>query len=85
MLRMDNITDTVVRHYTADFSDARGPYQNFFLQRYMDSYRIELSEFIKKIRGEESTSPTFEDARQALVIADAATESAATGKTITLS
>jgi myo-inositol 2-dehydrogenase/D-chiro-inositol 1-dehydrogenase len=84
MLRMDNITDTVVRHYTADFSDARGPYQNFFLQRYMDSYRIELSEFIKKIRGEESTSPTFEDGRQALVIADAATESAATGKTITL-
>lgn len=84
MLRVENITDTVVRHYTADFVEAREPYQNFFLQRYMDSYQIELSEFIKKIQGEESTSPTFEDGRQALLIANAATESAATGKTITL-
>jgi myo-inositol 2-dehydrogenase / D-chiro-inositol 1-dehydrogenase len=84
MVRVENITDTVVRHYTADFVEAREPYQNFFLQRYMDSYRIELSEFIKKIQGEASTSPTFEDGRQALLIANAATESAKTGDTITL-
>lgn len=84
MLRVENITDTVVRHYTANYVEAREPYQNFFLQRYMDSYRIELSEFIKKIQGEASTSPTFEDGRQALLIANAATESAKTGDTITL-
>lgn len=84
MLRVENITDTVVRHYTANFVEAKEPYQNFFLQRYMDSYRIELSEFIKKIQGQESTSPTFEDGRRALLIANAAAESAASGKTVFL-
>jgi myo-inositol 2-dehydrogenase / D-chiro-inositol 1-dehydrogenase len=84
MLRVENITDTVVRHYTADYVEAREPYQNFFLQRYMDSYRIELSEFIKKIQGHESTSPTFEDGRQALVIANAAAQSAISGETVLL-
>lgn len=82
MLRVENLTDTNVRHYTAHMVEARPAYQNFFLERYMDSYRNELDEFIKKIRGEESNSPTFEDGRMALVLANAATESARTGQTI---
>lgn len=84
MLRVENMTDTGVRHYTADYTEAREPYQNFFLQRYMESYQRELGEFVKKIQGQPSTSPTFEDGRQALLIADAATESAQTGKTVLL-
>lgn len=85
MLRVENLTDTNVRHYTANMVEARPAYQNFFLERYMDSYRNELDEFIKKIRGEESNSPTFEDGRMALRLADAATESAKTGQTIEIS
>ncbi|MBT5576571.1 MAG: inositol 2-dehydrogenase [Microbacteriaceae bacterium] len=85
MLRVENLTDTNVRHYSATQVEARGPYQNFFLERYMDSYRNELEEFLKKIRGEASNTPTFEDGRMALVLANAATESAKSGTTISVS
>jgi myo-inositol 2-dehydrogenase/D-chiro-inositol 1-dehydrogenase len=85
MLRVENITDTNVMHYAAGHAEAKGPYQNFFLERYMDSYKNELTEFIKKVRGEPSQSPTFEDGRMALLLANAATQSAETGTTVAVS
>lgn len=84
MLRVENLTDTNVRHYTEHFVEQREPYQNFFLQRYMDSYRLELAEFIKRVQGEPSNSPDFEDGRAALVLADAALQSAQSGKTVSV-
>jgi myo-inositol 2-dehydrogenase/D-chiro-inositol 1-dehydrogenase len=82
MLRVENLTNTNVRLYTEHNAEVKEPYQNFFLERYMDSYRLELVEFIKKVNGQASNSPTFEDGRSALVIANAALESAQTGKTV---
>jgi len=84
MLRVENVSDTLVRHYGQSGVEALEPYQNFFLQRYMDSYRLELGEFVTKIRTGESTSPTFEDGRSALILANAATLSAQTGVTVAL-
>lgn len=84
MLRVENLTDTNVRLYTSELTEAREPYQNFFLERYMASYHNELEEFLKWVRGEESSTPTFSDGRMALVLANAATESAKTGRTIDL-
>ena len=71
-----------VRLYTEHNAEVKEPYQNFFLERYMDSYRLELAEFIKKVNGQPSNSPSFEDGRSALVLANAALESAQTGKTV---
>lgn len=82
MLRVENMSDTNVRLYRQDQVEVRDPYQNFFLERYMASYQIELQAFISRINGEESDSPTFEDGRAALVLADAAEESAKIGKTV---
>jgi myo-inositol 2-dehydrogenase/D-chiro-inositol 1-dehydrogenase len=84
MLRVENITETNVRHFTAERVEAKEPYQNFFLQRYMDSYRLELLAFIGRINGEVTDSPEFEDGRAALILANAALESAKTGKTISV-
>lgn len=84
MLRVENLTDTNVRHYTEQYVEQKEPYQNFFLQRYMDSYRLELAEFIKRVQGEPSNSPDFEDGRSALVLANAALESAQTGKAVSV-
>jgi myo-inositol 2-dehydrogenase/D-chiro-inositol 1-dehydrogenase len=84
MLRVENLTNTNVRLYTEHNAEVKEPYQNFFLERYMDSYRLELVEFIKKVNGQASNSPTFEDGRSALVIANAALESAQTGKTVSV-
>jgi len=84
MLRVENVTDTTVRYFGKDAVEVKEPYQNFFLQRYMDSYRLEWMAFIAKIKGQVTDSPTFEDGRAALVLANAAVESARTGKTVTV-
>lgn len=84
MLRVENLTDTNVRAYTEQSVEIKDAYQNFFLERYMDSYRSELAAFIDLVQGRPSNSPSFEDGRAALLLADAATESAKTGKTISV-
>jgi myo-inositol 2-dehydrogenase/D-chiro-inositol 1-dehydrogenase len=85
MLRVENLTNTNVRLYNESSAEVKEPYQNFFLERYMDSYLLELAEFMKKVRGEASNSPEFEDGRAALVLANAALESSQTGKTVSVS
>jgi myo-inositol 2-dehydrogenase/D-chiro-inositol 1-dehydrogenase len=60
------------------------PYLNFFLERYSISYQTELAEFIAGIQNGKNTNPSFEDGRQALILADAALESAKTGKSVSL-
>ena len=84
LLQVGNQTDTLVRHWGAGVVEALEPYQNFFLQRYAEAYRLEVVEFLKAVRGEPSRSPGFEDGRAALVLADAADRSARTGESVTV-
>ncbi len=77
-----NVAHTTVKKYSADSVEARKPYLDFFLERYAFSYRNELALFIQSISTGETLNPTFDDGRAALILADAATESARTGKTI---
>jgi myo-inositol 2-dehydrogenase/D-chiro-inositol 1-dehydrogenase len=55
---------------------------NFFLERYAFSYARELELFVEGIQTGKNNNPTFDDGRAALILADAATESAKTGKAI---
>jgi myo-inositol 2-dehydrogenase/D-chiro-inositol 1-dehydrogenase len=77
-----NVAPTTVKKYSTDSVEARKPYLDFFLERYAFSYRQELALFIQSISSGETLNPTFDDGRAALILADAATESARTGKTI---
>ena len=63
---------------------ANGPYLDFFLQRYADAYRIELSHFIDSVTRDVAPSPSILDGRAALILADAATLSATTGERVTV-
>ena len=76
MLNVANAGTSLVSLSTSTSVEARPPYQDFFLERYAEAYTAELEEFIKLARGEASTSPTFEDGRAALILADAAQRSA---------
>ncbi|RFA13525.1 inositol 2-dehydrogenase [Subtercola boreus] len=76
MLHVANEGTSLVSVSTAVAVEARPPYQDFFLERYAGAYAAELEEFIRLARGEASTSPTFEDGRAALILADAAQRSA---------
>ena len=81
----ENIRPTTVRLSNAEVTDAQEPYLDFFLERYDDAYRLELSAFIEAV--EEGTTPptSIEDAVQALRLAEAATESARSGHPVRLS
>jgi myo-inositol 2-dehydrogenase/D-chiro-inositol 1-dehydrogenase len=76
MISVENARTSLVSVSTATAVEAKPPYQRFFLERYAQAYAAELREFIKLARGEASTSPTFEDGRAALILADAAQRAA---------
>ncbi|WP_262700681.1 MULTISPECIES: inositol 2-dehydrogenase [Streptomyces] len=84
LLLVANAPSSLVSVSTSAAVEAKRPYLDFFLERYAEAYVRELAEFIKLVRGEESTSPTFEDGREALIIADAAQRSAEEGAVIRL-
>ncbi len=77
MLQVANARTSLVSRSTAGAVEATAPYENFFLERYARAYARELAAFIRLVRGEDSTSPSFDDGRAALILADAAHRSAA--------
>lgn len=79
LLRAGNVTATMV-----EYADREGfrtdPALPFFLERYADAYRDELDAFVVAVQTGAAPKPDGEDGLRALVLADAATESARTGQ-----
>ncbi len=83
LLRAGNVTPTTVELATgAGFTT--DPLLPFFLERYAASYRAELSAFVTAVESGAAPRPDGEDGLKALLLADAATESARTGQTVHL-
>lgn len=82
MLNAGNVSPTTVRKYSAAGTEETDAYLPFFLERYVDAYRNELDAFAKAIRTGTACSPGFDDGVQALVLANAAEESARSGRTV---
>ena len=81
MLRAGNQTATSVEHagsggFTTD------PALPFFLERDAAAYRAELDAFLAAVEGKTAPSPGGADGLASLVLADAATESARSGKPV---
>lgn len=78
----ENLALNGLRLYAADFTDQARPLLNFFIERYQTAFAAEIGAFVEAI--EQGTEPviTFEDGRQALVLAEAAIRSAAEGRTV---
>jgi myo-inositol 2-dehydrogenase/D-chiro-inositol 1-dehydrogenase len=81
-LQVANAGTSLVSLSTGTAVESRPPYQDFFLERYAVAYAAELAEFVKLVRGEPSTSPTFADGRAALILANAAQRSADEGVSV---
>lgn len=62
----------------------RPPLHDFFMTRYIDAYANEIATFIAAMGKSGNASPSGQDGLAALVLADAALESAKTGKSITV-
>lgn len=84
LLTAGNMAPTTVRKYSAAGTEESDAYLPFFLERYGQAYRNELDSFVKAIRGGTSCSPGFDDGVMALVLANAAEESARSGRVVTI-
>ena len=84
MLEAGNQGRSSVRAYSAAGTETADPYLHFFLERYREAYLAELEEFIRAVREDDTPSPSFADGRSALVLAEAAVESVATGRSVTV-
>jgi myo-inositol 2-dehydrogenase/D-chiro-inositol 1-dehydrogenase len=82
MLLNDNVRATTLRGYTEKETEIREPLLNFFLERYEAAYRLELDAFLDAIETGKPMPVTARDGRQALRLADAALESAQTGRMV---
>jgi len=82
MLTAENVRPTSVRFSGTDETEAADPYLNFFLDRYTTAYRAELDHFLTAIETGAKPQPGFADGRAALGLAEAASESARTGRAV---
>jgi myo-inositol 2-dehydrogenase/D-chiro-inositol 1-dehydrogenase len=84
-LEAGNWTATTVRAWNATQTEAAGPILNFFLERYLPAFKAEFDEFVTAIKEDRAPSVGFADGRAALVLAEAANESVATGRVVKIS
>lgn len=82
MLVASNVQANSVRSYSAKSVEATAPYPNFFLERYALAYERELQAFGEGILDGAPKNPSFDDGRAALLLADAALESAKSGRAV---
>ncbi|MGO9742299.1 MAG: inositol 2-dehydrogenase [Roseiarcus sp.] len=77
-----------VRETTVELADASGyrrdPLLNFFMTRYTRAYANEIGEFVAALEDGRAMSPSGEDGLKALVMAEAAVKSLATGRQVAI-
>lgn len=83
LLRAGNRTATTVEVAGRD-GFTTDPALPFFLERYEAAYRAELDAFVTAVLDRVPAGPTGEDGLRALLLADAATESARSGRPVLL-
>ncbi len=82
MLISDNPAVNNITRFSATATSARERLHSFFVERYAESYVLEVAAFVDAVESGVAPSPAFHDGRQALVLANAALESASTGRTV---
>lgn len=82
MLVSNNPTPTNVERFSSGATAARPVLYPFFIERYAESYVREIDAFVDALESHKPPSPSFEDGRRALLLADAAADSASSGRSI---
>ncbi|MDE2925961.1 MAG: inositol 2-dehydrogenase [Acidobacteriota bacterium] len=82
MLVSANPTRTSIERYTASGTSARDRLHPFFIERYEEAFTREIDAFVDAVEQGVKPSPGFDDGRRALRVAEAAEESARSGRTV---
>ncbi|WP_300015110.1 inositol 2-dehydrogenase [uncultured Roseobacter sp.] len=83
MLRAANVQEHSIETATAR-GFATAPAKHFFLERYEAAYLAEMQHFVTAVRDETALSPGITDGLRAQMLADAASQSWATGQPVKL-
>ncbi len=78
----NNINELNILEYNKDMTSKKPKYLNFFLERYKESFKIELDDFVKSVINKKKSNVGFEDCRKALIICDALSKSIKLNKSI---
>ena len=71
-----------VRLYGEGFTDRAAALKDFFIERYADAFAAEIDAFVDAVEQGKPVPISFEDGRQALILAEAASRSVAEGRTV---
>ena len=82
MLKAENRRATSVERWDGRRTEARDPILHFFIERYREAYVRELDDFIAALETGRPCDPGFEAGRRALLLANAAYESMASGRIV---
>ncbi len=82
MIRSENMEQTTVERFHSQGSGGRDPLLFFFIERYRQAYRDQLDAFINAVGNGRTPQVTYEDGRNALILANAAYDSMRSGKTV---
>ncbi len=80
MVISDNRKAHEVKKFSSNFVEQKDPYLNFFIERYQEAYMNEITAFVEAIVNKTPPSVDFEDGRKALILAETAFKSIASGK-----
>lgn len=78
----DNHTLDQVRLYGEGFTDRAAALKDFFIERYGDAFAAEIDAFVDMVEQGKPVPISFEDGRQALILAEATIRSVAEGRTV---
>lgn len=82
MLCSGNPRADEVRRSSATTAGAPAPLRQTFIDRYEHAYRAQLADFVDTVAHGRAPSVTFEDGRRAMMLAETAGQSLATGSTV---
>ena len=84
MIISNNQTPTSVEKFTSKSTNVKDPIHFFFIERYEQAYKDQFNEFVKCVKSKTKPKVTFEDGKNALIIANAAYESYKSGKVVNI-
>ena len=84
MVISDNRKAHEVKKFSSNFVEQKDPYLNFFIERYQEAYMNEITAFVEAIVNKTPPTVDFEDGRKALILAETAFKSIASGKMETI-
>lgn len=84
MVKAENRRPHTMERWGKESTEAKAPILHFFIERYQEAYNAEIQAFVEAVETGGRMPVDFQDGRRALMLANAAYESLASGRVVTL-